>query len=613
MSVFDRFRRFFVNPGKRGHHKGWHSDAFIAKNGSLVSRRNKKFANFSISTALQEAIKGAVEARLFEFNNSLAMILVRSEEKTTIHVIDHKVKNEVYLSAWVATQQGDIFTLRVDHWDTNIGRPSLAKDLIDLVDALAETPIAGHNLRITPGSDLDSALVILDGINSIEANPPSIFKETISLEAMRNGNLQTKKADSTNIVLDRFLPLKHFRHVAFSSRPEEGICTIFMGYNKLVQFIYDVSTDKIFGREDPIEAGIDARDLARITAWWLVIRCLLQSANSADVTIGVMLQENHIAHYVWNELSVVDDLLKRGRKIEIYTTPQCTEPVALIEDVFPELSGHVTRHVSGSSTILMATISGNVAFLPFASQRVSRSLSERIAIAAQKLEPQYYQWLMQKRRTTTIIQIGLRVENRTWIRQVEGYKALIKLLGTVTDRSFVVVFDGHNYLPGKSDQFVSSLCENQTGHEGLPPTIREEKHMVAAILSFRSENDIKNVEIIDDIPCSMSRSLSAALAAHFVITYFGAGLTKYKWVANAPTLILSSNKTLSDKFDLRIFDTDEFREGVSPAEFYPAEEITDVGLETNLVNIPFVSHYRSDFDLDPLRFAEHALRRILQI
>jgi hypothetical protein len=558
-------------------------------------------------------INKASEARTLEIGDSITLLLIRGDGQSRIYVLDHSAKTEVPLSTWIAAHQSDILMLRVDSWDTKIGRVALANDLVDLVDALAESPIAGKNLQITLGSDLDSALSVLDRINAIERNPPSIFKETISFSAMKTGSLTTKKTDGTELVLDRFLPLKHFRHVAFSSQPENGICAISMGYNKLVQFIYNVAEDKIYGREDPIEHGIDARDLARITAWWLIIRSLLQSANAEDVAIGVMIQENHIAHYVWNELSVVDELIKLGRKIEIYTTPRCTEPVALIEDVFPELSGHVTRHVAGTSTILLATIIGNVAFLPFASQRVSSSLSERIAAAAKRLEPQYDQWITHKRRTATIIQIGLRVENRTWIRQAEGYKALVNALGTVPNRSFVLVFDGHNYLPGKSDQFVSSLCEVHTGFEGLPPTIQEEMAILAEVLDFKQINDISNVEIVGEIPCSMSRSLSTALAAHYVITYFGAGLTKYKWVANASTLVLSSKKTLTDKFDLRIFDTDEFREGVSPAEFYPAEKVTDIGLETNLVNIPFVSHYRSDFDLDPSQFADHVLNRILQM
>ncbi len=134
----------------------------------------------------------------------------------------------------------------------------------------------------------------------------------------------------------------------------------------------------------------------------------------------------------------------------------------------------------------------------------------------------------------------------------------------------------------------------------MPSIVQMEIDLIDALR--RRVADIANVDLLPLVPCSMGASLVAALHTDLFVTHFGAGLAKYKWVANAPGCVISSRSVLSGKDDLRIYDTEIFRENVSACFYFPAERVTDLDTSSNALHVPG-SREREDFDLDLEEFA----------
>lgn len=485
---------------------------------------------------------------------------------------------------------------------------ALVEDVHILIEALAAAAAARprHAVRVVPTdavADPRAAAMraALTRLNRAPAGAPPHLPELVTQDIVARGGQETEHPDGGTLRLALYLPMPGFRFAGFSPDGAETLCTLLGKNSRLAAGLLDVQANVVYARPNLGAMGFDPATLVQVRLWRHYLHPVLVAGAARAGRVGVVFEHAHISHYIWNELAAVDAVRALGRSPAVFLFASCNEPVFPVDSVFLDLAGHVHRGLDGPLPFLQAVAAGVATFLPFRSYRVSQRLADRLAALARAAEPALDARLAAASRRATIVLIGLRLENRCWVRQLDGYIALIRRLGRRRGERFLVVIDGHNTLPGAEGAFVESYCESlvpRTG--GLPPIVRLEIDLATALRAGGA--GIDTVEVLSLVPCTMAASLVAALRADLFATHFGAGLAKYKWVADAPGCVISSRAVLAGKDDLRIYDTDLFRENATACAYYPAERVYDRDATRNAIPVPG-SREREDFDLDPEEFA----------
>ena len=151
---------------------------------------------------------------------------------------------------------------------------------------------------------------------------------------------------------------------------------------------------------------------------------------------------------------------------------------------------------------------------------------------------------------------ALIVDDSSFIREY-----LRHLLGRVA-----VVVDGHNSRPFPDGQADSYLGFNES--RASSPPIEVERDIVRSLSAAFDNSD---VTIVDNVGGSMDASLFWLDQSRFFIAPWGAGLAKYRWIANKPGLIVSSRWVLRNKGDLHIYDSEKYMETPSEVRFIGIE------------------------------------------
>lgn len=84
---------------------------------------------------------------------------------------------------------------------------------------------------------------------------------------------------------------------------------------------------------------------------------------------------------------------------------------------------------------------------------------------------------------------------------------------------------------------------------------------------------------------------------------WGAGLAKYKWVANLPGLVFSSNEVVNGKGDFDIYENTSVREGATACLHLSPEYITDLPNAATVVSTNMAMRNNFMIDIDGLCLA----------
>lgn len=570
---------------------------------------------------LPEPADGWVPACLISFGEHTHCLQLVREKQSTFWFLDRNFSLVENVSArFLVSSSMAIDGLGPLDWAVAAVRTDgliekVVQDLHALIEefVLASSGLPDVQTRILVGPEAAkesaAALDLISLLNRPEGGAPQIFHEMITKEIVNRGALQADLADGTSLKFDIFLPVVNFWYVGFSSDPANSLCVLITDHTKIAVALFDARANLLYSRFHPGNVYVDPSVILRVRLWRNYLHSLLASGRLRATRVGLAFRDSHIGHYIWNELSAVDVLSRMGRAASVFIYPECNEPGFSVDVVFPDIAGHVHRNVTSSLPHLLAAIAGDVAFFPFMSYQVSQRLADRLSALSRQEEPDLVQSFARIKEDTTLVLIGLRLENRTWIRQRQGYSALIRRLGQRKAERFLVIFDGHNVFTGPAGGYLTSFREADGESHTLPPLVRQEINLVDQVCRQAVEDRVNNVEILNLVPCSVSASIVAALAADFLVTHWGAGLAKYKWVANAHGCIFSARSVLSGgKGDIRIYDTGEFRENATPLIYYPHEGIRDLGSDHHAIQTGQPG--RDDFDLDPEEFAEFIDRHI---
>jgi hypothetical protein len=295
----------------------------------------------------------------------------------------------------------------------------------------------------------------------------------------------------------------------------------------------------------------------------------------------------HIGHVLWNELSGLDRIRRELSPADlpqiIVPNPEFgTEVYGPIECIFPEFIGKVRR--LPANTISGVVYRDGLTAMHVYDSRVSRHLAARVGRVAQddpvcQRDHDHLASFQAERRA--VILIGLRVQNRTMPDQVRLWYDVIEhlchRLGPIA-----VVVDGINARLDADPSTDYGVMSPQTGR---PPVLDELEIVIALRRHFRGDM----VRIINTVAAPMARSLFWAQHALFFVAFWGAGLAKYRWVANRPGLVLTNRANLEiPEGDLRIYHSQETMEAPTPLDFIGPEYVTDLPIQVG-------SDYRAGF------------------
>ncbi|KPF85180.1 hypothetical protein IP70_13415 [alpha proteobacterium AAP38] len=295
---------------------------------------------------------------------------------------------------------------------------------------------------------------------------------------------------------------------------------------------------------------------------------------------------HHLGHHLWNDLTGVDYLHSHASLDHPWTIhvlgAQHSEMYGQMDHLFPNLEGRVQRDLQGlESYKLDAYKKGRIPAAP-TGFRVTRSLREAVVhLNTQHPDCAAASDILSRLKAVRrpVVLIGLRVENRTLVNLSEFCIELIDELHRVHG-PVAVVIDGHNatQIAGASLVFTSHMQE--TAH--VSPIQIE--HAIADKLKQRYGGT--EVEIIDLIGASMASSIFWSCACDYFVTPWGAGLAKYRWIANKEGVVLMNLSYHRHRFDYHIYFSEETMEGSADHYFLPAEFIEDAAEEETLIVIP---------------------------
>ena len=299
--------------------------------------------------------------------------------------------------------------------------------------------------------------------------------------------------------------------------------------------------------------------------------------------VGLQVANRHIGHHLWNELSGIEYLLKSrcAEKIEIVYTTDVSNIYSPLEKIFPLFAGKVVVD-NGVGDRITRILADRISIIPYGAAFISAALADRLLMLARESDGQLLNSLLSDAGSLALkVLIGLRVENRYWIDQASGYVSLIRRL-VEKFHSVAIVFDGHNC--GCYGAKIRSFNERLSSSDEEMASVIMERSIVAFV-----RNDLSDliesgaVYIADTILMPVNASIMAAMWCDFYISHWGAGLAKYKWIANRPGIVFSARHVLQNKVDVRIYENPRIREGATSHSHVPIDLIEDVVSESTLV------------------------------
>ncbi len=304
----------------------------------------------------------------------------------------------------------------------------------------------------------------------------------------------------------------------------------------------------------------------------------------------------HLGHQLWNELTAIDALvgaLPPDRLPEwlVPGLPGEVEFYGPIDALFPEIAGRVRRGFADQRALIAYAYESRLILFRATRERVGVRLRRRVTAHAARGAPA----LPPRGRT---VLVGLRVENRT----VTDLEALCALVIEEAVRwqageapPVTVVFDGHNARGAvRSDETIGSHREGIASQSPLAV----ERAVVAAL---RQRFAGQPVALLDTLGEPMAVSLAWAQACDGFVALWGAGLAKYRWVANKPGLVVTSRWNLENKGDLHIYDAAIHMDDPTPLAYVRSDTVRDLPDAPMLVPLDDPTHHNFAFDPDAMR------------
>ncbi|WP_407530626.1 hypothetical protein [Methylobacterium oryzisoli] len=285
-------------------------------------------------------------------------------------------------------------------------------------------------------------------------------------------------------------------------------------------------------------------------------------------SVLMIVREKHVGHHLWNELAGMDRLLAKGLSVPLNVVVYTNwdgEPYGRIEDILPETTGLVTRKSFNFDTLAGHVYHTGAVPLRYTSKYVTRSLAGRLAKASTASVSDAEKLTLAEARACgrTVVLLGIRLQDRTASNVFDVFAESVKVL--LEERGpLTVVVDGFNTRDGVCDPAWADM-------------MNEEILFFEKLQVFARNLD---VVLVSTIGKGMYESLFWSCNSDFFVSIWGAGLAKYRWIANKPGVIISSRWNILNRTDFMIYDSVEFMEAPTQVEYIPVALVHDFITET---------------------------------
>ncbi|OFC70106.1 hypothetical protein [Alteromonas confluentis] len=433
----------------------------------------------------------------------------------------------------------------------------------------------------------DEFSILLDMIG------PDISLESTELECLREVfSTSTKNAwDKFSKDADRLVISVNYENAVYSCRhsivinnfliaypyldDKDNAIVIFESSHDLKRFlIYDFQNHVFYqnGNCYPVKLA-----LKQVLTLFLESYPLI-SSYLGENTVGTcgFIRNAHIGHNLWNDLAGIDRLKKLSVLDEIgnilITGGALLEPWGKIEDIFDISPDKINRDVRSESDLVSYIFNNRLFAFRLTDDYISEDLANRLISNFDNGRSN----ILPRSPNEIRVVFGLRLENRTWSNQKEGFKIVMQYLSKLFSQVTIYV-DGHDTIGSDKVQIVSH-------HEAFDNDI---VGLEREIVKYLIESDKpSNVKIVDGVLMDLGESINWIKSSDFFICPWGAGLAKYKWVCNLPGVIFTSHWNINHKPDLNIYESNRYRQNAKECVYVKNEFIKDDEVSAINIHVP---------------------------
>jgi hypothetical protein len=282
---------------------------------------------------------------------------------------------------------------------------------------------------------------------------------------------------------------------------------------------------------------------------------------------AVCLGFYHFAHHLWNELSGLHRLNKKGllRRVDRFLVLR--EPLGPIEQIFPEIPEDRIERKANTSDLFHQILENGYFAIRAGDDYLASDLASRVAkVSSANCLPATLEAVEEATsRYHPLLWIGIRVRNRTWADQVDGLSNIIASLQKEYP-TLGVVFDGFS-LPADTSAESSE-------HRGYAGILAQENEIVDRIVANLRQREVA-IGVFNIIGLSIHDANVWAHAIDVYVSPYGSLQHKVGWLANKPGLV-HTNETLLQSPAKYIWAA--VQNGIPP-RYVRAASVTDIKSE----------------------------------
>ncbi|MCK2086759.1 hypothetical protein MXC99_00935 [Thauera aromatica] len=324
---------------------------------------------------------------------------------------------------------------------------------------------------------------------------------------------------------------------------------------------------------------------------WPLLRKYFETSGLVP-TVGVT-RSGHLGHRLWNEVSGLHRVQQSGGAQHLqalihFDQHDVGEVWLGAREVLEKPGLNVVVAGPGKISVAQWVYENKMFPLRIGDSYIPKALADRLAIHCRSLTGGQ---VTAKSMGELRIVFGLRFENRTWLNQTEGLAELACYLAGRIPK-LTIIIDGHDRILGRK---AVSYGEQRT-NGGL---VEQEKGVVQAIgTALAAQRHGGSVRVVDAVDMELSSTMAWILSADCFVAPWGAGLTKYKWVANLDGVIFSNREVVEKKSDLKIYESPNVREGATECIYLPVQYVVEQPSASSPITVAGEGGIRENFVVD---------------
>jgi hypothetical protein len=237
----------------------------------------------------------------------------------------------------------------------------------------------------------------------------------------------------------------------------------------------------------------------------------------------------HVGHYIWNEISGWPRLFAAlpTQKIDFFGYWSHFQMFGGLRELYPQrVKSTPLMEFVNNSDVSAKIFEHRLLLATLKDAHVTHETADRVmAVCRQRVSPDFFATATAlRRRSRPLILVTVRLENRSWIEQSEGIPKIMNALrGDFPNIGYIL--DGLN---------VDNEVLKSSTH--IYMSLEEERALAKSIIDKLDDA----VTVFNSIGSSIEESIVLCEFCDAFIAPIGAGMAKYRWIANKPGVAFSN-------------------------------------------------------------------------